>query len=313
MKASLQHQIAQRIDAEYTQHELIQPLWNNYGSLCRLYVSGHPKFSSIIVKHVKIPTTTQHPRGFNTDISQERKIKSYIVEQAWYQHYNPLLNQQTCATPECIDVWQDELDTFMLLEDLRNRGFHPYRGTIDWEQITAVLDWLAHFHATFMSQTVDGLWESGTYWHLQTRPDELRRISGRKEYAYAGCIDARLRTAQFQTIVHGDAKLANFCFAADGRVAAVDFQYVGGGCGMKDVAYFISSCLCEDECERQEGALLNYYFQTLETALTAHLVMPDGHPGDEFLKRIAHMLEHDHNIGHATLQIEQNRDCDGGC
>ena len=52
---------------------------------------------------------------------------------------------------------------------------------------------------------------------------------------------------------------------------------------------------------------------TTETALTAHLVMPDGHPGDEFLKRIAHMLEHDHNIGHATLQIEQNRDCDGGC
>ena len=34
-----------------------------------------------------------------------------------------------------------------------------------------------------------------------------------------------------------------FCFAQDGQVAGVDFQYVGGGCGMKDVAYFIGSCL----------------------------------------------------------------------
>ena len=35
---------------------------------------------------------------------------------------------------------------------------------------------------------------------------------------------------------------------------------------MKDVAYFISSCLCEDECERQEKQLLDFYFQTLEAA-----------------------------------------------
>lgn len=52
---------------------------------------------------------------------------------------------------------------------------------------------------------------------------------------------------------------------------------------------------------------------TTETALTAHLVMPAGHPGDEFLSSLAYMLKHDHNIGHATLQIEQNRDCGGGC
>ena len=44
------------------------------------------------------------------------------------------------------------------------------------------------------------------------------------------------------------------------------FQYVGGGCGMKDVAYFISSCLDENECERREGELLDYYFQSLQRA-----------------------------------------------
>ncbi|MBU6269635.1 MAG: cation diffusion facilitator family transporter [Sphingomonadales bacterium] len=44
---------------------------------------------------------------------------------------------------------------------------------------------------------------------------------------------------------------------------------------------------------------------TTETALTAHLVMPGGHPGDAFLHHLAHELAHDFAIGHATLQIEQ--------
>jgi cobalt-zinc-cadmium efflux system protein len=43
---------------------------------------------------------------------------------------------------------------------------------------------------------------------------------------------------------------------------------------------------------------------TTETALTAHLVMPGGHPGDAFLHELAHELEHDFHIGHATVQVE---------
>jgi len=43
---------------------------------------------------------------------------------------------------------------------------------------------------------------------------------------------------------------------------------------------------------------------TTETALTAHLVMPAGHPGDEWLHGVAHALEHEHGIGHVTLQVE---------
>jgi cobalt-zinc-cadmium efflux system protein len=43
---------------------------------------------------------------------------------------------------------------------------------------------------------------------------------------------------------------------------------------------------------------------TTDIALTAHLVMPGGHPGDAFLCEVAHDLEHRFGIGHATLQIE---------
>ena len=43
---------------------------------------------------------------------------------------------------------------------------------------------------------------------------------------------------------------------------------------------------------------------TTETALTCHLVMPAGHPGDGFLMQTAHELQHHFSIGHATIQIE---------
>lgn len=43
---------------------------------------------------------------------------------------------------------------------------------------------------------------------------------------------------------------------------------------------------------------------TTETALTVHLIMPDGHPGDAFLVEVNKEL-HDHfSIEHTTIQIE---------
>ncbi|WP_228142636.1 hypothetical protein, partial [Acinetobacter baumannii] len=42
-----------------------------------------------------------------------------------------------------------------------------------------------------------------------------------------------------------------------------------------------------------------------------HLVMPAGHPGDDFLMESAQMLQKHYKIGHATLQIEisENNAC----
>jgi cobalt-zinc-cadmium efflux system protein len=43
---------------------------------------------------------------------------------------------------------------------------------------------------------------------------------------------------------------------------------------------------------------------TTETALTVHLVMPAGHPGDEFFENVIRQIEEKFHIGHATIQIE---------
>jgi cobalt-zinc-cadmium efflux system protein len=48
---------------------------------------------------------------------------------------------------------------------------------------------------------------------------------------------------------------------------------------------------------------------TTEYALTAHLVMPAGFPGDAFLADCAHSVAHNFGITHATFQIEIGDDC----
>ena len=49
---------------------------------------------------------------------------------------------------------------------------------------------------------------------------------------------------------------------------------------------------------------------TTEAALTAHLEMPGGHPGDAFLHDLAHDLDHRFGIGHATVQVETGPHCE---
>lgn len=44
---------------------------------------------------------------------------------------------------------------------------------------------------------------------------------------------------------------------------------------------------------------------TTENALTVHLVIPAGYPGDSYIDRIAHHLEEHFNVHHSTLQTEQ--------
>jgi cobalt-zinc-cadmium efflux system protein len=51
---------------------------------------------------------------------------------------------------------------------------------------------------------------------------------------------------------------------------------------------------------------------TTETALTCHLIMPDGHPGDATLNAMAQQLHHRFGIQHATIQIEL-ADTDEAC
>ncbi len=255
--------------------EVVQELWSGYGRILRLNLVGAEQ-SSIIAKHIAAPTLRSHPRGWVTDLSHERKVRSYEVELAWYRNWSSRCHER-CRIPRFLAAGQNGDDVFLLLEDLNAAGFPRRLSALTSPQIDACLAWLAEFHATFLGENPNDLWETGTYWHLATRPDELKALTDPGLKKAAAAIDRRLSAATYQTVVHGDAKLANFCFSADGsEVAALDFQYVGRGCGMKDLAYFIGSCLDEEACETRESALLDSYFQSLRVALTQH--QPETNP-----------------------------------
>lgn len=254
--------------------QLIQKLWNNYGELSRIYLEGGTR-ASVILKHAKIPDELFHPKGFHNEISQARKIKSYQVETSWYQNFNQdnnLDNGRDTAsrTAECLGAFQTEGEFFILLEDLDLAGFDLRLGQVSMAQIKMVLKWLANFHARFLNTQPQDLWSTGTYWHLATRPDELAATADLFIKDMAPLIDKTLENCRYKTIVHGDAKLANFCFSKHNQVAAVDFQYTGGGCGMKDVAYFIGSCMNEKQSEEYEDVILDYYFEQFELAAKFH-------------------------------------------
>lgn len=251
-----------------TKTAIIQSLWSGYGQIMRCYLQDAP-YQSIVVKHINPPTSTNHPRGWNTTISHQRKLKSYQVELEFYKTYSGLCDD-TCYIPDCIALEQMDSEAIIILEDLDDAGFSERKTSVKVSDIKLCLSWLAHFHALYMGQAPKGLWKIGTYWHLDTRPDELAALEDTPLKAAAKSIDNILNACQFQTFVHGDAKLANFCFSPEGtKVAAVDFQYIGGGCGMKDVAYFLGSCLDEGDCEKLETELLDFYFEKLTKALTA--------------------------------------------
>ena len=243
--------------------ESIQMLWGGYGEVLRVELVG-AKVSSVIVK-VVAPPSPRHRRDF--DRSHRRKLRSYSVERTWYDRYASRCSER-CRVAQAFATREADGQWLFVLEDLDASGFSARRRNLSDEDIRAVLQWLANFHAEFLQQAPEGLWKVGTYWHLATRPDELEVLGDHPLGKAAGRLDARLNACPFLTLVHGDAKVDNFCFPSQaGAVAAVDFQYVGGGCGMKDVAYFFESIWDAGQCARKADAALDDYFEELGLAL----------------------------------------------
>lgn len=247
------------------QKDVIQSLWSGYGKIARFKLLGS-KLETVVVKHIALNQSGSHPRGWNTDLSHQRKIKSYQVETHWYKEWNDQCYGFS-RTAKFLGAYAKEDEQWIVLEDL-DAEFPVRKQQLKLDEIKTCLRWLANFHARFLNRKPEGLWEVGTYWHLDTRPEEFEKIEHKQLKSKAHRIDEILKECEFQTIVHGDAKLANFCFSEHGEgVAAVDFQYVGRGCGMKDVTYFLGSCLTSKDCEIYAEELLEHYFEELGRAV----------------------------------------------
>lgn len=258
--------------------ERVQSLWSGYGAVLRYSpFEGNSNSSDIscIAKVIDLNQQGHHPRGWDTDISHKRKLSSYINEQNFYRYFAPFTTKK-CQTPKMYDAGEEKDCIWMLMEDLNSLGFvkrseHPTLSIVQMG-----IAWLANFHACFFDSAIvdqkntsskTKLWPIGTYWHLSTRAHEWEAMPDSALKHAANKIDERLNKANFQTLVHGDAKLANFCIHQnETSLAAVDFQYVGFGAGIKDIVYFLGSCLDSDELYQHADSLLIKYFNILKSA-----------------------------------------------
>ncbi len=250
-------------DATISSLNEVQGLWSGYGAIVRVQLSGSDEVpKSAVAKVVIPPNESSHPRGWDTDASRERKLKSFQVETRFYEHY-AVQCKEDCAVARCYATESNEDGVTLLLEDL-DENFPARRTSLSIEQAEVCLNWLAAFHALFMGSRDEAVWPTGTYWHLDTRADELAAMEAGELKDAAAKLDKTLNSTEFKTLLHGDAKVANFCFSDQGdAVSAVDFQYTGHGCGMRDVAYFLGSCLDEATLQANEEALLDMYFNAL--------------------------------------------------
>ena len=236
--------------------ERVQSLWGGYGELVRVRLEGASR-ASVIAKWVRPPR-----RGrLSPSTSDLRKKRSYEVE----AHFYAIHAEADADWPVPVLLGSAELGEgrVVVLEDLVERGFDRRIGRPREASLEACLRWLAAFHAHFYGRRPDGLWEVGTYWHLATRQDELGKMTDMRLREQAPSLDRALSGACHLTFVHGDAKADNFCFSPDGtNVAAVDFQYVGGGVGVKDVAYLLDGLPA-----REEGRAVDTYFDALRARM----------------------------------------------
>ena len=268
--------------------QTIQRLWSGYGEIAKYSVSEQ----SLIVKRIDLrhgkKGDVQHPRGWQSDFAHQRKLSSYHNELLFYQQLAPLTTPE-CRVPE-LYIGQGEPEHLILvMEDLDALGldlrFEHAHITDNEGQTTltlaamspiadSVIKWLAYFHAQFMqapaltSVNISQQWPQGSYWHLATRPDEYAKMPNSSLKQAAVYLDRQLQDATFQTLIHGDAKIANFCFGQEnGEIAAVDFQYCGRGVGIVDVVYFLGSAFSSQTLTDYAPLLLDNYFTHIRHAL----------------------------------------------
>jgi thiamine kinase-like enzyme len=249
---------------------------------------------SLVVKYIQYAPKTSLSVP---SIGDQRKLDSYRVEINFYQQYSHDLRFQGIGLAQCYHVEENasseggtKRNAATTTTNNNNTASRTILKTATSKTNTKViclsvlqhvpeeinfiektLEWLAKFHAATWQRQEDGYLQSvGTYWHLDTRQEEWNQMStkgweGRLRQA-ARAIDQWLKeTTSIQSWVHGDCKDANIMW--DGtQIALCDFQYVGIGCPLKDVAYFLCSSGISSTVD--ETQYVQYYYDILCQHLT---------------------------------------------
>ena len=200
--------------------------------------------------------------------------------------YQLLASKVSIRTPECFFARRDENDDFLLiLEDLSPAALIDQFGGIDVEMARHGLTALAGLHGPthaledlHRSSWLRGVSEALAPLYASVLPalfDQfLVRYDGRlDDDVRVMVMTLRERLSQFSgyttphpCVTHGDFRTDNLLIdACDGVVplAVVDWQTVGVGSPLLDVAYFLTTSLSPEDCIRHETELIDYYLDAM--------------------------------------------------
>lgn len=243
--------------------EVITSLWSGCGEIVRCRLDD----KACVIKAISVPKHINHPRISQTEFAINRKRHSYEVEFKWYQLYSAELPQQVQVV-SCLNATEHEPDKVLVFRDFAADGFS--NASNSRTHILHILKWLAYFHAFHFQVKPKGLWQQGSYWHLATRPDEYNKMPDSAIKDNAAVLDKMLQTCPYKTLIHGDAKIANFAINNESLdVVGYDFQYIGAGVGVVDVMYFLGSCLNEQQLQQCADDYLAEYFKFFARAMQA--------------------------------------------
>jgi aminoglycoside phosphotransferase (APT) family kinase protein len=247
-------------------------LWAGMGYIYELNFGS--TMTSLIVKCVD-PDPDQVE-----SLGGRRKAASYKVEAHFYEAYAIRLIDDhglQLPRPHLVECNGDHRTT-VCMSKLEQRSAGNNNNNNNHSGVDkAVIVWLAKLHAVTWGHDAEGLQPIGSYWYLDTRPDEHASMpkngwQGRLKRA-ARAIDSRLQRDPMQCIIHGDAKEDNILWCnndGEAMVAMCDFQYCGRGPPTRDLAYFLCTSTDPDE----EDALLLLYYEELIKNLSDAMTRP---------------------------------------
>ncbi|KAF5233566.1 hypothetical protein FAUST_8110 [Fusarium austroamericanum] len=204
---------------EITSVKELQTLWAGYGHICAITARPADSKAAAAVRHLA------HGKGSNntfflilklispppgpTDEGHLRKILSYDVEQYFYEHVAPHLEEDTAVAHCLTSSWKSKHEggelkdlTATILTDLRVH--YPVEGgkrsVLGPRQVQSALEWLARFHSSswkslppnldeYLLPPVDEfkrretqpggtkLWLNGGYTYLATRRSEYNSLA----------------------------------------------------------------------------------------------------------------------------------------
>jgi aminoglycoside/choline kinase family phosphotransferase len=227
------------------------------------------------------------PAADPTSRATALSLRSYEIEVRFYQQ---LASELPISTPTIYyaDIDVETASFVLLMQDLAPAQQGDQLAGCTRSEAEAALDELVNLHAPRWGDAaladlewlhrdpetsklmalamLPMLWQGFVERYADRLGDDVHEAGG----ALFGNLE-RFVTAPSEphTVVHGDYRLDNLLFAAEGErrsVAVVDWQTCAHGPAMSDVAYFIGAGLLAEERREHERELVERYHRALTAA-----------------------------------------------